>query len=66
MSKTIADVYSPSGHFGASLNCGVVTARVRTATGEHAEVQMSLHSWCGMIEHSRETVQMAGTPKETV
>lgn len=64
MSKSIADIYTASGHFGASLNCGQVTVTVRNAIGEHAAMSMSLHSWCGMIEQSRATV--AEAPKETV
>lgn len=64
MSKTLAEHYSPTGHIAASLNCGVVTVTVRNAIGEHAAVSMSLHSWCAMIEKSRETVQMADGPKE--
>lgn len=50
MSKSLADVYSPTGHFGASLNCGEVTLTVRNAIGEHAAMTMSLHSWCALIE----------------
>lgn len=63
MSKSLADVYTANGHFSASLNGGEVTVTVRNAIGEHTAVRMSLHSWCGMIEKSRETV--AEAPKET-
>lgn len=59
MSKSLANVYTASGHFGASLNCGQVTVTVRNAIGEHAAMSMSLHSWCGMIDKSRETVAEA-------
>lgn len=53
MSKSLADIYTPSGHLAASLNCGIVTVTVRNAIGDHAAVDMSLSSWCGMIEQSR-------------
>lgn len=53
MSKSLADAYTPTGHFGASLNFGVVTVTVRSHMGDGASMTMSLHSWCEMIEQSR-------------
>lgn len=65
MSKVLGDIYAASGHFGATLNCGVVTVTVRNALGEHAGMHMSLHSWCELIEQSRSKVQQAEGSKET-
>lgn len=53
MSKSIADAYTPSGHFDASLNCGVVTVKIRNSAGEAVSVDMSLTAWREMIEQSR-------------
>ena len=59
MSKTakpgqcIADIYSPSGHLGATLHEGAVTVTVRNAVGDHAAVTFSLPAWCSLLEQAR-------------